>query len=473
METKNFVQLTIPGLNPNGKNSASNKKLQDFGEKIGGARKDAFFNLRSEDLEEMSEREAERYATKAYIWPTPNYNALVASCIPVGVAFYRKKLRDAIPAKPIPQGVLSRYTAEQRLRIRKEYVDEVRMLRSVAENLVYEKDCVDLWKEVLVKNGFWENMPFSRTLKGKNSPVICRKLEGVLLVMSDYFFEYSYTKKAVRMGFGTGEVKKAKSRKPRKSRYLPPQLENIERTGPNYRNFDATGEDYMKTFSFRAGEYGNWMSDVDRQASLNMCYDALEDLSFALDIRDTSIAFNGELAIAFGSRGRGAAVAHYEPLRRVINITKMKGAGSLAHEWWHALDDHLGEVLGVHDFVSASRDVYPLMDKLVSACKYKTNPETGRKVKTDFLKGSEAMEKSYAKFGNGYWTDDIELTARAFACYVKDKVPFRSDYLVGHADTAATEDSKAYPVGEERKKINAIFDELFDDLRVRGILEKK
>lgn len=196
------------------------------------------------------------------------------------------------------------------------------------------------------------------------------------------------------------------------------------------------------------------MSDVDRQASLNMCYDALEDLTFALDISDTSIAFNGELAIAFGSRGRGAAVAHYEPLRQVINITKMKGAGSLAHEWWHALDDHLGEVLGVHDFVSASRDVYPLMDKLVNACKYKTNPETGRKVKTDFLKGSEAMEKSYAKFGNGYWSDDIELTARAFACYVKDKVSFRSDYLVGHADTAATEDSKAYPVGEERKIIN-------------------
>lgn len=62
---------------------------------------------------------------------------------------------------------------------------------------------------------------------------------------------------------------------------------------------------------------------------------------------------------------------------------------------------------------------------------------------------------------------------RAFACYVKDKVPFRLDYLVGHADTVATEDSKAYPVGEERRKINVIFDELFDDLRVRGILEKK
>lgn len=48
------------------------------------------------------------------------------------------------------------------------------------------------------------------------------------------------------------------------------------------------------------------------------------------------------LAIAFGARGKGNALAHYEPSRAVINLTKMKGAGSLAHEFGHALDDMLG-----------------------------------------------------------------------------------------------------------------------------------
>lgn len=52
------------------------------------------------------------------------------------------------------------------------------------------------------------------------------------------------------------------------------------------------------------------------------------------------------LAIAFGARGKGAALAHYEPARVVINLTKMRGAGSLAHEWGHAFDDNLGTLLG-------------------------------------------------------------------------------------------------------------------------------
>jgi len=53
---------------------------------------------------------------------------------------------------------------------------------------------------------------------------------------------------------------------------------------------------------------------------------------------------NGRLAVAIGARGKGsagfgkAASAHYEPVERVINLTKMKGGGSLAHEWFHAFE---------------------------------------------------------------------------------------------------------------------------------------
>ncbi|MCK5606627.1 hypothetical protein KAR91_32295, partial [Candidatus Pacearchaeota archaeon] len=51
---------------------------------------------------------------------------------------------------------------------------------------------------------------------------------------------------------------------------------------------------------------------------------------------------------AFGARGAGlsGAAAHYEPDRKVINLTKMNGAGSLAHEWSHAFDDFLKNVSG-------------------------------------------------------------------------------------------------------------------------------
>ena len=44
------------------------------------------------------------------------------------------------------------------------------------------------------------------------------------------------------------------------------------------------------------------------------------------------------MATAFGSRGVAGAKAHFEPTRNVFNLTRMKGAGSLAHEMGHAFE---------------------------------------------------------------------------------------------------------------------------------------
>ena len=79
----------------------------------------------------------------------------------------------------------------------------------------------------------------------------------------------------------------------------------------------------------------------------------------------------------------------------------------------------------------------------------------------------------------GYWESNTEMTARAFACYIKDRLPYVSDYLAGHADCACTlitgksgelEVLKAFPEGEERQAINAVFDEIFEGLKKDGIL---
>lgn len=45
---------------------------------------------------------------------------------------------------------------------------------------------------------------------------------------------------------------------------------------------------------------------------------------------------------ARATRGRNATAAHY-PDYLAINLTKQQGAGSLAHEWWHALDNWLAK----------------------------------------------------------------------------------------------------------------------------------
>lgn len=109
-------------------------------------------------------------------------------------------------------------------------------------------------------------------------------------------------------------------------------------------NKNITGQDYLNTFGFYGGEFGNWLNQTDRQEVLNCGYDSFLDLAYALNIKPESISLNNELSIAFGSRGKGGkspAVAHYEPLFNVINLTKMHGAGALAHEWGHALDYYL------------------------------------------------------------------------------------------------------------------------------------
>jgi len=73
---------------------------------------------------------------------------------------------------------------------------------------------------------------------------------------------------------------------------------------------------------------------------------------------------------------------------------------------------------------------------------------------------------------------DCELFARAFACYLSDKLASegkRNDYLNGHCNTYVSMDKKgnwiyAYPRGDERIRINEAIDELISELKDKRIL---
>lgn len=67
-----------------------------------------------------------------------------------------------------------------------------------------------------------------------------------------------------------------------------------------------------------------------------------------------------------------------------------------------------------------------------------------------------------------YWSNIIEMAARAFEAYIADKLSAtnrRNDYLV-----YGTSDEIAFPQGKEREKINKAFDILFDTLKINDIL---
>ncbi len=123
-----------------------------------------------------------------------------------------------------------------------------------------------------------------------------------------------------------------------------PRPDNVTRTGAERRKGNVSGDDFKDTFGFRGVEFGNWNAQDERQTVMNHAYDALMDLADVLGIPPKAISLNGELALAFGARGHGltGARAHYERDYGVINLTKMQGAGTLAHEWFHALDHYFG-----------------------------------------------------------------------------------------------------------------------------------
>lgn len=84
------------------KNQAFPMQHEDFGEKIGGARKDLWKErgLYAEDLESMNEREADKFVKKDNIWKKPDYGAMLDEGVPLGVVYYIKKARDALNASP-------------------------------------------------------------------------------------------------------------------------------------------------------------------------------------------------------------------------------------------------------------------------------------------------------------------------------------------------------------------------------------
>ena len=255
--------------------------------------------------------------------------------------------------------------------------------------------------------------------------------------------------------------------------------ENRPRKGRDWRNGkNISAEEFRETFGFRGVEFGNWTNQEDRQQALNNAFDAFMDLADAIGKSPRSLSLNGQLGIAFGARGGGRAAAHYEPDKVVINLTKTQGAGSLAHEWWHAIDNYFARRRGQQHVYNSDRTGYKYNTEKKGAYS-----ENERQELTDAFKElMNAIDNSsygkrsraYASMKSSYWSRPTELGARAFAIWIERKLSERgtvNDFLANNPTSTDWGNPDMvtkyypYPIEGDFDTLDTAFDNLFNAIQ--------
>ena len=296
------------------------------------------------------------------------------------------------------------------------------------------------------------------------------------------------TLRAADIDWGNLLPEKAKSRASATTRKVTnPDI----RTGEDYRKGKVLdNEDFIKTFGFSGVEFGNWTNQAEREAHINLSYDSMLDFCKLLECEPMALSLGGRLGLCFGSRGRGGknpASAHYEPTNMAINLTRRAGAGSLAHEYFHAIAGHYGELdsgvkgadysekLGymlagsngaaedIPSNVSMRPELQESFFNLMKAIMYKPSAANAEvdisdisiyTKRSDMFVASDRLDAE-TRSGKHYWSLPHELFARSMEVWVGAKLAEkggRNDYLVSPHKMKL--ESELYPDAEHLERIS-------------------
>ena len=132
------------------------------------------------------------------------------------------------------------------------------------------------------------------------------------------------------------------------------RVQAVERQGTTRRmpGEDITAQRMVDEFGLKGVNFGNWMKTPaardEAQLHLNHAFDAFHDLADILNLPPKAMGLNGMLGLAIGAQGAGGhAAAHFVPGVNEINLTRLSGAGSLGHEYAHAIDHYFGRQAGL------------------------------------------------------------------------------------------------------------------------------
>lgn len=227
--------------------------------------------------------------------------------------------------------------------------------------------------------------------------------------------------------------------------------------------------DLRRRFGFRSIAIGNWVTREEQARAAGQFMRALEDLMGLLGGPEQLVSLRGTLTLNYGTGGQPGVAAHYEPARRCLALAKNAGPGSLAHEWFHALDHYLADKAfsDVSTGTFASRawlDDAPAiphpLNRLLMACFHAVILSEDGERPSELFTASARVDSQYH---TQYYSKPEELCARAFEAFVQDTAP-RNAFLV--KGTRATREAELglYPKPPQRGRINQAFANYFTSL---------
>lgn len=447
-------------------NNTVNNKIQDFGQKIGGARKDWFANMK-EAAKKFSEVRAVDLvaAPLAKVVALPNLEKMTeAGVLSTESARAVLTLWRKIGTRPAGSAYLLKRWAEE-IAPRLARIGAILNGEQITEE---ERAAVD-YQILTAANWPADSFSFGRVKTGRgftgmlyaevgryyiarsnnaadiveairkqNEKDAQKRAEGVRLAIcynraGEYFVTPEHKTEIILFKGSRAECydQRDNHADELRARYAEiksvPELRrdwNRPRVGEDWRNCqDITPETFGAVLPFRGVEFGNWVTQAERASLLNSAFDGFHDLAQMLGVRVERVTLGGSLAFAFASRGISKAMAHYEPGRKVINLTKKNGAGCMAHEWFHACDNYAANLGGLHSSFMATEHA---ADTEAGCCAMAISQAIKQ---TEFFHRSQNM----ASVCGGYWVKPCELAARAFegvCAYLLKCSGVCSDFLV-------------------------------------------
>ena len=201
---------------------------------------------------------------------------------------------------------------------------------------------------------------------------------------------------------------------------------NRSKMGPGTTSkMSMSVSDTLTTFQFKGFEFGNWLNQSERYDVFRAFQDCLYVLSSIL--KNKNIGFDYNIGVAFGARGSARALAHYEPSTNIINMTKEKGAGSLLHEYAHALDYCIGSFFDQNQYyasLSGGRTLSQHENNVGGQFRFRMN---GILL---YVRSTESYKKLVETTNKSdYWCNSTELFARLTEAYF---AYFYNDYYQIH-----------------------------------------